>query len=130
MKDKNKENKQNQKRMMTKNLSDRIAERVLKKKKTSRSSKNRAIFLSLRTDIEHALDDGWPIKTIWEQLVEEGKVTFSYQAFRNYVVRLTKTRKQEVDSQSDTGSNAPKKGTSQSIGGFSFDPIPKKEDLV
>jgi hypothetical protein len=129
MKDKIKKEKQVQKRVVTKNLSARIAERVLKKK-TSQGSKNRAIFLSLRTDIQHALDDGWPIKTIWEQLVEEGKVTFSYQAFRNYVIRLTKTPKQEVDSQADTASNASKKGASQSIGGFSFDPIPKKEDLV
>lgn len=129
MKDKIKKEKQVQKRVLTKNLSARIAERVLKKK-TSQGSKNRAIFLSLRTDIEHALDDGWPIKTIWEQLVEEGKVTFSYQTFRNYVNRLAKTRKQEVKHQADSNSNVPKKGTSQSIGGFSFDPIPKKEDLV
>lgn len=129
MKDKKKEETRVQKRVVTKNLSARIAERVLKKK-TSQGSKNRAIFLSLRTDIQHALDDGWPIKTIWEQLVEEGKVTFSYQTFRNYVNRLTKTRKQEVNSPADTDSNVPKKGTSQSIGGFSFDPIPKKEDLV
>ena len=68
-------------------LSERIADRVVKKK-PSRNAQNRAAFLALRQDIQEALADGWPVKTIWETLHEEGKVTFGYQAFRGYVNRL------------------------------------------
>jgi hypothetical protein len=42
----------------------------------------------MRGDVKQAIDDGWPVKTIWETLHEEGKVSFSYQAFRGYVNRL------------------------------------------
>ena len=72
---------------MTKNLSVRIAERTAQKN-PSRSEQNRATFLAIRGDVKQALDDGWPVKTIWETLHEEGKVSFSYQAFRGYANRL------------------------------------------
>ena len=72
---------------MAKSLSERIAARTVKKK-PSRSAQNRAAFLALRVDIKQALDDGWPVKSIWETLHEEGKVDFSYQAFRGYANRL------------------------------------------
>ncbi len=73
--------------VMTKNLSVRIAERTAQKK-PSRNGQNRATFLAIRGDVKQALDDGWPVKTIWETLHEEGKVSFSYQAFRGYANRL------------------------------------------
>ena len=73
--------------VMTKNLSVRIAERTAQKK-PSRNGQNRATFLAIRGDVKQALDDGWPVKTIWETLQEEGKVSFSYQAFRGYANRL------------------------------------------
>lgn len=72
---------------MAKSLSARIAERATRQK-PSRSAQNRATFLALKADIKEALDDGWPVKTVWETLHEEGKVTFSYQAFRGYANRL------------------------------------------
>lgn len=68
-----------------KTLSERIAARV----KTKRSQ-NRAAFLALRSEIAQAMADGWPIKTIWQTLHEEGKVSFGYEAFINHVKRLIK----------------------------------------
>ncbi len=128
---------------MAKRLSERIADRVVKKK-PSRNAQNRAAFLALRQDIKEALADGWPVKTIWETLHEEGKVTFGYQAFRGYVNRLIlastdkseqaggggddrKEKGGESDSQTtDDSSSAVKKSEMK---GFVFNPVPNKEDL-
>lgn len=72
---------------MAKTLTQRIADRVAKEGKGA-TKKNRAIFLALRGEVEDAIKDGWPVKTIWETLHDEGRVTFSYQAFRLYVNKL------------------------------------------
>jgi len=75
---------------MANSLSERIAARAAKQN-PSRSAQNRATFLALRADIKQAMEDGWPVKTVWETLQDEGKVSFSYQAFRGYVNRLILT---------------------------------------
>jgi hypothetical protein len=72
---------------MAKSLSARIAERIARKKPAG-NVRNRAAFLALRGEVKQAIDDGWPVKTIWETLHDEEKVAFSYQAFRGYVNRL------------------------------------------
>lgn len=132
---------------MAKSLSTRIAERAARKK-PSRNAQNRAAFLSLRGDVKQALDDGWPVKTIWETLHAEGKVGFSYQAFRGYVNRLIlspraseeaapapaeaaepgKPAKPDPNAKAKPESPQPKKDA-PTIGGFNFNPTPKKEDL-
>jgi hypothetical protein len=81
---------------MAKRLSARIAERT-GRKTPSRSGKNRAAFLAVRDDVKEAIDDGWPVKEIWETLYEEGKVSFSYEAFRTYVNRLILEKRLETE---------------------------------
>jgi len=66
----------------------------MRNKKASVGAQNRGAFLALKSEIAQAISDGWPIKSIWETLHEEGKVKFSYQAFRNYVNSLLLDRKQ------------------------------------
>ena len=131
---------------MTKSLSERIAERA-KRKKPSRNAQNRAAFLAVRADAKQALDDGWPVKSIWETLHEEGKVTFSYQAFRGYVNRLilaVKTDKApppasesakpgedvkpEIAAASESASSTKQKPAR--MPGFIFQPNPDKKDLL
>src|SRR6266567_5288654 len=76
---------------MEKSLSERIAARAIKKKSPishSDENQNRAVFLTLRVEIKEALDDGWPMTSIWQTLYEEGKVTFGYDSFRRYTRRL------------------------------------------
>ena len=131
---------------MAKSLSERIAERV-KAKKPSKIGKNRAAFLAVRDDVKQALDDGWPVKTIWETLHEEGKITFNYDAFIGYVNRLIRCGKQNQAAASPLapaaadqrkGSNdqiakgppVKKPAPPPNIGGFKFESIPKKEDLL
>lgn len=144
---------------MAKNLSERIADRMRNKKATV-GAQNRGAFLALKAEIIQALDDRWPVKTIWETLHEEGKVTFSYQAFRNYVNSLILASKQSAApkvsaEEGRTGSQAsdekktvpatekktlpatpltstPKQPPTnqQTLAGFNFDANPKKEDFL
>src|SRR4051794_33767938 len=129
---------------MGKTLSERVATRVAKKK-PSRSALNRGAFLALRSEVKQALDDGWPVKTIWETLQEEGKITFSYQSFRGYANRLILSRGKapepvrvvEQDSaalpeagQSGQGMREGGVERTARVSGFRFESVPKKEDLL
>jgi hypothetical protein len=100
---------------------------------------NRAAFLALRNEVKQALDDGWPIKEIWETLHEEGSIAFSYTVFCRYVKRLIvrprqemgivtapKTRKREPDPER---SNSIDKNSTAEIRRFTWNPIPNEEDL-
>jgi hypothetical protein len=127
---------------MAKSLSQRITERARTKKPTA-TGKNRAAFLSVREEIKCALDDGWPVKTIWETLREEGTIAFGYDAFMRYVNHLIEPREQpqpaapSILGHAATDKNkgeirvqnaaAPK--STSAIGGFNFQPPPKEEDL-
>ena len=117
---------------MTKNLSARIAEKA-RIEKLGRGGKNRAAFLAQRVDIEQALNDGWSVKIIWETLVDEGKISFSYQAFRGYVNRLilsaTKTEP-KIKKNSDSSDKVAEAKKQKSLSGFTFQATPKKEDLL
>jgi hypothetical protein len=130
--------------VMTKNLSARIAERAARKK-PPRNGQNRVTFLAMREDVKQAIDDGWPVKTIWETLHEEGKVSFSYQAFIGYANRLilsssasrtTVSTPMAVDSRIGkqhgpaTAQATEKTLEGQTTSGFTFNRTPKKEDLL
>jgi hypothetical protein len=101
---------------------------------------NRAAFLALREEVKQALDDGWPVKEIWETLHEEGSIAFSYTVFCRYVKRLIVRPRQEMGSVAagkkrkrepePEGSNSVNKNSTAGIRGFAFNPIPKKEDLI
>lgn len=124
---------------MAKSLSERIAHRV-STRKPSRSGMNRASFLAVRDDVKMALDDGWPLKVIWDTLRDEGKIEFGYDAFISYVKRLIRNAESAPSDKVKTGkpalnikakSEAPQepKKEAPTIGGFNFNPTPKKEDL-
>ncbi|MBU5612641.1 TraK family protein [Geomonas azotofigens] len=132
---------------MNKTISDRLAAKAAGKKPlASNRNQNRAIFLALRQEIIQALGDGWSIKSIWGILHEEGKVAFGYASFWNYTKRLIQTppgppmeeRATERGSTGDTSKTAkpataataaPEKEIPE-IKGFTFNPSPKKEDLI
>lgn len=136
---------------MAKNLSERIAERMSKKKATE-SAQNRGAFLALKGEIIQAIDDRWPVKHIWETLHEEGRVTFSYQAFRNYVHSLILAPKQSVAPKATAVELQPERKASKekntvpatqrtqapkanpapppATTGFTFDAKPNKEDYL
>ncbi|MFU8797095.1 MAG: TraK family protein [Gammaproteobacteria bacterium] len=128
---------------MKKSLSERIAAKAVKTEDSNASinaKKNRAAFIVLRQEIEQAMQDEWPIKTIWETLKEEGKIPFGYQAFRRYVNRLIVEKKllehagvatleSSYKEKSDT-KNHTKLVKTDNIKGFKFESSPNKEDLI
>jgi len=131
---------------MAKSLSARIAERIARKKPAG-NVRNRAAFLALRGEVKQALDDGWPVKTIWETLHDEGRVAFSYQAFRGYVNRLILSPSANGEAaplvMADQSGQAAPRSAPQSARtpaewkpeklaatGFTFNKTPKKEELL
>ena len=131
---------------MAKSLSARIAERIARKKPAG-NVRNRAAFLALRDEVKQAIDDGWPVKTIWEALHDEEKVTFSYQAFRGYVNRLILSPPASGEATplvvADQSRQAAPRLVPQlartpaewqpkklAATGFTFNRTPKKEDLL
>ena len=126
---------------MPRSLSVRVAERTARAK-PSRGATNRATFLAVKDDVKQALDDGWPVKAVWETLHEEGKIAFSYQTFRTYVNRLILKKRLETERGKVAGKGAGggkpdqegvrpvEKNSTAGIRGFRFNPIPKKEDLI
>jgi hypothetical protein len=122
---------------MAKGLSARVAERT-GRKTPSRYGKNSAAFLAVRDDVKQAIDDGWPVKEIWRTLFEERKVSFSYEAFRKYVIRLIDgktgqtrvTRKEERSSQlGQINGNSADKTSTTGIRNFAWNPLHDKDDL-
>ncbi|MGF6776035.1 TraK family protein [Paraburkholderia sp. GAS334] len=69
-------------------LSQRIAARAIAAPGRSPGPANRAAFLSVRDDVQRAIDDGWSVLAIYKALRDEGAVSFGYQAFRRYVRAL------------------------------------------
>lgn len=73
---------------MAATLTERIAARVLAQSSAPKSQLNRAVFLGVRSDVQRALDDGWSVLAVYRVLHEDGRIAFSYQAFRRYVNTL------------------------------------------
>jgi hypothetical protein len=135
-----KDNAANADWVMPKKLSVRIAERT-GRKTPSRNGRNRAAFLAVRDDVRQALDDGWPVKAIWETLHEERKITFSYPAFCRYVKRLVVGPRLEIGRDAAAGKKGRRepeqegfdsvdKNSRAGLPGFTFNSTPKKEDLI
>ena len=131
---------------MAKSLSARIAERIARKKPAG-NVRNRAAFLALRGEVKQAIDDGWPVKTIWETLHDEEKVAFSYQAFRGYVNRLILSPPANGEATPLAVANQSRQAAPRSVPqsarnpaewrpeklaatSFTFNKTPKKEDLL
>lgn len=126
---------------MIKSLSERIAQRAAGAR---RGGKNLASFLAVRDDVKEALQDGWAVKVIWRTLHDEGKITFSYDAFNNYVNRLIQNADTPAPSRgqpaplrarpssppaSPAKNDADKKNSGE-IPTFKFNPKPNLKDLV
>lgn len=132
---------------MSKKLTERIAAQMQTKKPT-RSGQNRAAFLALRSEITEALDDGWPVKTIWQTLRTEEKINFGYDAFINYVNTLIRNPKtipvptlvtpsavsvEPASQKTKPTQNKPapiKKPERERGAGFKFNPTPNPNELL
>lgn len=111
---------------MEHSLSARIAAHVTQHPASPREH-NLAVFLALLPEIRQAMVDGWAVATIWRTLRAEQKVAFSYQAFRLYVKKLILApARARPNTPPLPREPLPAKGTT----GFTFNPIPNKEELI
>ena len=86
--------------------------------------------MTLRDEIKQALDDGWTVTLIYRLLYEEGKVPFSYQAFRLYVNSLILNPGQTRRTSKGEKPEAAATQAADKAKGFVWNPNPNKEDLV
>ena len=83
--------------------------------------------------------DSLVVKNLWAILIDEGHIAFSYQAFRGYVKRLiplavTAESNPEKSHSNKTSGKMPEQAATgkkpPAMAGFTFNPIPRKEDLL
>lgn len=84
-------------------LSERIAARTQLKPTASTAARNRSVFISLRKEIQQAVTDGWSLLAIWKTLFDEGRISFTYQAFRRYARKLVDKPVSASRSEHETG---------------------------
>ena len=114
---------------MGNSLSARIAAKQIERN-VSDKSVNKAAFLALKQDIASAVVDGWSIKLVWETLVEEGKISFSYKTFCGYVARLIASEKKTSMQENTKEDKKKKSNATNEIKGFTYNPIPNLEELL
>lgn len=118
-----------------------------KRQKKRRQDASAVEFLAVKKDVTEAIEAGYSLKTIWEYLKKGEKVRSTYETFRRHVKRFIKDVKRHIPDQakpadpgkggSKPGSKAaakapcePKKSEAPPLRGFTFNPSPKKEDLI
>lgn len=138
---------------MAKSYNEELAEWVRQRARSARHEKNRVAFLSVKEDVREALEQGWPVKTIWMHMVEQKRIGFSYDAFLVYVKRHVRSAAEPAvarTTQVPRASPAPSAGrphagsidsrTPQAPGhaqpvqdqlsGFTFTAAPNREELI
>lgn len=132
---------------MAKSYTEELADWVSKRKaQKPRQDKNIVAFLAVKGDVKAALDAGYSMKTIWEHLHETGRIEYRYETFTLHVKRHIRAKPpagNQVEHQQeqskpqapaaatkpDQVQNEPRKTPPPSVGGFTFNATPKKEDL-
>ncbi|KAI5911942.1 TraK family protein [Azoarcus sp. PA01] len=134
---------------MAKSYTEELAGWVSKHKtQRPRQDKNIVAFLAVKGDVKAALDAGYSMKTIWEHLHETKRIEYRYETFTLHVKRYIRAKpraEHQVEQQlpqeqskpqvlaaptkPDQAQSEPRKTSLPSVGGFTFNATPKKEDL-
>lgn len=110
-----------------------------------RQDRNIVAFLAVKADVTAALAAGYSMKTIWAHLHATGRIACRYETFTLHVKRYIRTPspashplEEEAASpppapaaatRSAPAPGEPRKPPPPSVGGFTFNPTPKTEDL-
>ena len=131
---------------MPKTYPEELAEWV-KGREAKKPSQNRVVaFLAVKSDVQAALDAGYAMKTIWEHLKETNRLRGRYETFTQHVKRYIKAAPVAAPPPPATPPANPAKGAKPelkaarpasepksalpTIAGFTFNPIPNKEELL
>ena len=122
---------------MAKTYPEQLGEWV-KQRESTRRDKNLVAFLAVRDDVRAAVEAGYAVKTVWANMHEFKRIMFGYDTFLNYVNRLI--RRPQVNQTTTTAfSSAPAKAGNKTATkakpandetGFSYNPVPNKEELL
>ena len=137
---------------MAKSYLEELAKWVKERPATTKRDKNVVAFLAARDDVKEALDQGYPVSTIWAHLYEMKRIEFRYETLLYYVNRHLQRRPQEVQAliptvqapnvqtkRTQARQSAPAKKKLASTGkpstetapaGFTFNAAPNKEELL
>jgi len=69
---------------------------------SSRYKKHLVSFLAIKDDVKAALNTGHTMKNIWLHMRAEGKISFSYKSFTQYVHRYLKEKDEHKENPSTT----------------------------
>ena len=127
---------------MTKSYPDQLGE-WMKRQARPRRDSNMVAFLAVIDDVRLALNAGFAVASIWENLYEEGRIRIGYHAFLKHVRRHITDKEQVPPSASlpasptvekkEAGSPAPRRpqhSPPAELPGFHYNAQLKKEDLL
>jgi hypothetical protein len=91
-------------------------------------------FMAVRNDVQAALDAGFAAKTIWANMHETGRVDFCYETFLKHVKRCfhSPPGHQAAHAAKTKGKAVaePVVVAAPTMPGFTFNPVPDKEELL
>jgi hypothetical protein len=130
---------------MAENFSNQLAQWV-EQRGLQRSDKNLVAFMAVRDDVKLAIDAGYAVKTIWANLRETGRIDLGYRTFLNYVRRCLGSSPEPAaaspvkpaapvaavapPAQGSNPVKTPTRVMPLAMPGFTYDPVPNKEELL
>lgn len=126
---------------MTKTYPEQLAEWIKRREKKKRDEALVG-FLAIRDDVKSALDAGYSAKTVWCNMHQSKRFSFGYDTFLKYVNKLIRNPRAGQAGGNESAKVSPPKpaGTTSpatlnkkppaALDGFTFDPVPKKEELL
>jgi hypothetical protein len=140
---------------MAKSYNEQLAEWVRQRTESARHDRNLVAFLGVKEDVREALDQGWPVKTIWAHMVDQKRIGFGYDTFLIYVRRHVRTAAEPVPAAAASRTKGPRAprlvrgdpppGAAESrtprvpvqappvrdqLPGFTFNAAPNREELI
>lgn len=130
---------------MTSNYPEQLAEWVKRRDSTKQPGRVNE-FLAVRDDVRAAIEAGFNSKAIWSEMRESQRISVSYCTFLVYVSRyvssagnvpvehptraLRAKAKASVVLSPQTQREVSRTPSAGPVVGFTFNPNPKKEDLI
>lgn len=88
-------------------------------------------FLAVRSDIEEAMRAGYALKTVWAHLRETGRIACRYETFCAHVRRHIKLQRPgQRNAPPGVKLKMSELAPNKPFGQFTFDPNPRKEELL
>ncbi len=130
---------------MAQNYPEQLAQWIERRGLTP-ADKNLIAFMTVHDDVKMAMEAGYAIKTIWTHLKETGRIDLSYKTFLNYVRRVlgpvpgrgAVSEDKPPSSAPSSVQAAPPSGDAAApvrvmplpMPGFTYNPVPNKEELL